>query len=155
MRPTRHGVTTLFNVRRTTFILLTLLSISLLSARSASVCAAEALGRLFFTPQQRYQIDQQTRQQGRSTVRISGYLLTMPSGKATAWVDGEAQEAEDGPDGLSVRANGSDLSHIVVTTPDGRKTRMRIGDQLDPVTGTVAEERVPIQRTTPSPAQKP
>lgn len=126
-----------------------------LLAASASTYAAEVLGRLFFTPEQRRQLDQQTRQQGRGTVRISGYLLTMPSGKATAWVDGAAQAAEDSADGLSVHANDSDLSNIVVTTPDGRKTRVRVGDQLDTTTGTVTEERIPIQRNAPKPSKQP
>lgn len=116
---------------------------------STSITATEALGRLFFTPEQRRQMEQQTHPQGRGSVRINGYLLTMPSGKATAWIDGAAQEAEDRSEGLSVHAQSADLSNIVVTTPDGKKARVRVGDRLNTVTGTVADERISIQRNLP------
>jgi len=112
--------------------------------------AAEPLGRLFFTPEQRMQLDQQNRRQPHGNVRINGYLLTLPSGKATAWVDGQPVSSHDAQGPLQLDADDDEVSSVTVTTQRGVKTRARVGDDVDTDTGAV-QSNAPtrIRRSSP------
>jgi hypothetical protein len=80
----------------------------------ATLCSAEPLGRLFFTPEQRAQLDY-SKLQGSDTGN-SGRALTVNGivqkhgGKRTAWINGVPQEAgnsdERAPDSLPVAVPG-------------------------------------------------
>jgi hypothetical protein len=95
---------------------------------------SEALGRLFFTPQQRSQLDRQRLQGMTSNFdQQASYTLNgevrRSSGKNTRWVNGEAQT---GP------------------TPHGV-----IGDTYHPATGEreslLGSGRIQVQKTAPKP----
>lgn len=91
---------------------------------SASMPAGE-LGRLFYTPQQRVQIDarhsfeQATVEPGASEVQLKG-VVRRSDGKTTLWVNGAAPET-----GNPGRQPGS----ATVALPDGSRAEMRVGDK--------------------------
>lgn len=113
----------------------------------AGPAAAQELGRLFFTPEQRAALD--ARRAARlpdkpaavaesPTTRVDGYVKRS-SGKSTVWVDGEAL-----PDGLQLEGlrvqRGNDPTRVTVTIgEDGRRIEMRVGETLDRSTGEVKD----------------
>jgi len=119
----------------------------LLALSLAGPAAAQELGRLFFTPEQRTALD--ARRAARlpdkpaataesPTTRVDGYVKRS-SGKSTVWVDGEAL-----PDGLQTEGlrvqRGSDPTRVTVTVgEDGRRIVLRIGETLDRATGAVKD----------------
>ncbi|TAK91492.1 MAG: hypothetical protein EPO06_04420 [Burkholderiaceae bacterium] len=132
-------------------ILLPLCCLGLLAGASAA-CAAETLGRLFFTPEQRVQLERQERQQPRGNVRINGYLLTLPSGKATAWIDGKPVAAREGSE-LHLDANDTAVSSITITNARGSKSRAHVGDAVDPESGAVQPNAPAHIQRNPAKAQ--
>ena len=119
----------------------------LLALMPAGPAAAQELGRLFFTPEQRAALD--ARRAARlpdkpaaaaesPTTRVDGYVKRS-SGKSTVWVDGEAM-----PDGLQLEGlrvqRGNDPTRVTVTIgEDGRRIVLRVGETLDRATGEVKD----------------
>ena len=119
----------------------------LLALLSAGPAAAQELGRLFFTPEQRAALD--ARRAARlpdkpaavaesPTTRVDGYVKRS-SGKSTVWVDGEAM-----PDGLQLEGlrlqRGNDPTRVTVTVgEDGRRIVLRVGESFDRATGQVKD----------------
>jgi hypothetical protein len=115
---------------------------------AAGTARAEALGRLFFTPEQREALD--ARRKARlpdkpaaavpvsPTTRIDG-VVKRSSGKSTVWVDGYAVPDGTQPEGLRVR-RGSDPSHVTVTVGENnRRVELRVGETLDRGSGEVKD----------------
>ena len=121
--------------------------LALLLALLPGPAAAQELGRLFFTPEQRAALD--ARRAARlpdkpaavaesPTTRVDGYVKRS-SGKSTVWVDGEAM-----PDGLQLEGlrvqRGNDPTRVTVTIgEDGRRIVLRVGETLDRATGEVKD----------------
>jgi len=119
----------------------------LLALLPAGPAAAQELGRLFFTPEQRAALD--ARRAARlpdkpaaaaesPTTRVDGYVKRS-SGKSTVWVDGEAM-----PDGLQIEGlrvqRGADPTRVTVTVGEGgRRVVLRVGETLDRATGEVKD----------------
>lgn len=113
----------------------------------AHQAAAQELGRLFFTPEQRDALD--ARRKARlpdrpvaaapaPTTRVDGYV-TRSSGRSTVFVDGEALSETMQPEGLQLR-RGRDPSRVtVIVGEDGRRIDMRVGQTLDRATGEVKD----------------
>ena len=118
------------------------LALGLLGAVPA---AAQELGRLFFTPEQRAALD--ARRAARlpdkpsvvresPTTRVDGYVARS-SGRSTVWVDGEALPDGTQPEGLRVQ-RGRDAGKVTVTFGEqARRIEMRVGETLDRSTGDV------------------
>lgn len=101
--------------------------------------AAEPLGRLFFTPEQRSVLERQ-RQTGRAdqpsiagaeSLRLDG-LLTRSGGRSTVWVNGQALYD---PHAAGIRPVAGQ-ARAATATASGKATEMRVGETLDPSTGT-------------------
>jgi hypothetical protein len=111
----------------------------------AGPAAAQELGRLFFTPEQRAALDARRAArlpdkpaavQESPTTRVDGFVARS-SGRSTLWVDGEPLADGAQPEGLRVQ-RGRDPSKVTVTFGDqGRRIEMRVGDTLDRSTGDV------------------
>lgn len=107
--------------------------------------AAQELGRLFFTPEQRAALDARraARLPDRPTVaresptsRVDGYVARS-SGRTTVWVDGETLADGAQPDGLRVQRS-RDAGKVTVTFGEQpRRVEMRVGETLDRSTGDV------------------
>lgn len=123
---------------------------------------AQALGRLFFTPEQREALD--ARRTARlpdkpaavtvsPTTRIDGYVKRS-SGKSTLWLDGYAVRNGSQPEGLRVRA-GRDPSRLTVRIgEDGRPIEIKVGQTLDRGSGEVIDPlgggEVSVERRGPA-----
>ncbi len=119
----------------------------LLGLLNADPAAAQELGRLFFTPEQRAALD--ARRAARlpdnpvaaapsPTTRVDGYVKRS-SGKSTVWLDGEPLPEGLQLEGLRVQ-RGDDPTRVTVTTgEDGRRIVLRIGETLDRATGAVKD----------------
>ena len=113
----------------------------------ASQAAAQELGRLFFTPEQRDALD--ARRKARlpdkpaavavsPTTRIDG-TVRRSSGRSTVFVDDEALSENAQPEGLLLR-RGADPGRVtVIVGEDGRRIEMRVGETLDRATGEVKD----------------
>lgn len=139
-----------------------MLSLSLLVAPAF---AADELGRLFFTPEQRAILDlarstqssaAQVAAEAYEGVTLSG-VVTRSDGKRTVWVNGQPQAMGDG--GGAGRSPAS--ASIPLPGGEGR-IRLKVGQTLDPTSGKVEEgyRRTPKlasepQTTPPAPSAAP
>jgi len=138
-----------------------------LAAAIAALCAlgaaqsasAQALGRLFFTPEQRAALD--ARRKARlpdkpvaaapsPTTRIDGYVQRS-GGRSTVWVNGEALPEGAQPEDLRVAPRRGDPARLSISTGEDRgSVEMRIGSTLDRGTGetrdVIGEGRITIRR---------
>ncbi len=113
----------------------------------AGAAAAQQLGRLFYTPEQRAALD--ARRAARlpdkpsaaaesPTTRVDGYVRRS-SGKSTVWMDGEPLPEGLQLEGLRVR-RGNDPTKVTVSVgEDGRRIELRVGETLDRATGEVKD----------------
>jgi hypothetical protein len=111
----------------------------------AGSAAAQELGRLFFTPEQRAALDARRAArlpdkpavaQESPTTRVDGFV-TRSSGRTTVWVDGEALPEGVQPEGLRVQRS-RDPSRVTVTFGErARRIELRVGETLDRGTGEV------------------
>jgi hypothetical protein len=115
-----------------------LLAIALTPAASAE----EALGRLFFTPERRQQLDRQRQLNIKDdkqlnedpTLTING-VVTRSSGKRTSWVNGAAQNETETPGGLTVRPQGRNPGNVVLQASDSPAANALVGETVNRTTG--------------------
>lgn len=107
--------------------------------------AAQELGRLFFTPEQRAALDARraarlpdkpAAAQESPTTRVDGFV-SRSSGRSTMWVDGEPLQDGAQPEGLRVQRS-RDTGKLTVTFGEqARRIEIRVGETLDRSTGDV------------------
>ncbi|MCP5249348.1 MAG: hypothetical protein H6942_12580 [Candidatus Accumulibacter sp.] len=108
--------------------------------------ADETLGRLFFTPERRQQLDRQRelnildRQQlpADPTLIIDG-VVVRSSGKRTAWVNGSPQHENDPWNGLAVTPRHGDPARVMIETSDSPAARARVGQTVNRNTGEATD----------------
>ena len=120
----------------------------LLGVATGQVAAQQNLGRLFFTEQQRQDLDrrrqaniQETAVVVESTVTINGQV-SRSSGRSTTWINGVPQESARKP-----------LDPARVTLPGGEgapSVTLKIGQTLDKVRGEIRDPAASGRITTPS-----
>lgn len=99
---------------------------------AAAAWAADPLGRLFFTPEEREQLERQrTRppveaRPSPSGVTVNG-LVQRSDGKAVVWVNGVPRPASSPAPGDGLAAQPLDPATVVVTTPEG-KVQVKVGE---------------------------
>jgi len=103
-----------------------LVLLALLSAGAA----AEPLGRLFFTPEQRVSADGLRAAASVGTTQRLDGLLTRSSGKATLWVNGQAQHG--GRAALGIPGPARDRARLAID--GGPAVLLRVGESIDAVT---------------------
>jgi hypothetical protein len=114
-----------------------LLALLLAAGATAAGAADEHLGRLFHTPEQRRQLDQQRTLgasrpglEERPTLRLDG-VLRHPDGRLTTWINGRPAEA-----GRLAPGQGPEQAHIV--TGAGKSVAIRVGEAL-PADGSATQ----------------
>jgi len=132
-----------------------LLAVALLLGLANSAAAADNLGRLFFTPQQRQDLDRRRQANiQESAVTVNSSLtangqVSRSRGKNTVWINGVPQENTKRP-----------LDPARVTLPAGEgepSVNIKIGQTLDKVRGRVRDPieggkiLTPSERRTPKP----
>ena len=119
-----------------------LLLLALFSAISPALRADEGLGRLFFTPERRQNLDRQRQlniQEKQEipedpTLTING-IVTRKSGKRTTWINGVAQNENETQSGVSVTPSRKDPGNITVQANDAPSAKARVGDTVNRNTG--------------------
>jgi hypothetical protein len=118
------------------------LSCALLLATALPMpAAAQELGRLFFTPEQRRALDRQREfnlvERGEiaeePALTIDG-VVTRTSGRHTVWINGVAYDDEDVP----VTPGRANPGRIAVRLPDGPDAEAGVGDTVNRNTGETA-----------------
>ncbi|MGD9788309.1 MAG: hypothetical protein AB7U30_10195 [Sulfuricellaceae bacterium] len=116
----------------------------LLLALPAPRLAADELGRLFFTPQERAMLDAQRhkdsgRALGSDTLTVNG-LVTRSGGEGTVWLNGiPIQEKQPTPN-ITITARQGPGGKVQVQIPrGGQKVDVRVGQTLDTTSGKVRE----------------
>ncbi len=122
----------------------------------AVVCStpvqAESLGRLFFTPAQRANLDAGKKEKnmqaapvrrGPAIVKLDG-VVVRSDGETTVWVNGKASNR--GRSGRIRAAPAADPASARVNVPGAGPRELRVGQQLDTITGTVRESFAPPLR---------
>jgi hypothetical protein len=114
----------------------------------AGNAAAQELGRLFFTPEQRAALDARrkarvpdkpaaTPQAESPVTRING-AVQRSGGKSTVWVNGEA--VPEGQAGASANPRVASPGRVAVPSGDGsRGYELRVGESLDRGSGEVRD----------------
>ena len=114
-----------------------------------ALAAAQELGRLFFTPEQRQALDERRRARipdkpaavivESVTTRISGQVLRS-GGRSTVFVNDEAVPEGADAGGLSVAPGRSDPSRVsIVEGENNERLRLRVGETLDRGSGEVRD----------------
>ena len=107
-----------------------------------AVRAGDDLGRLFFTPERRQQLDRQRemnlldKQQAPAdpTLTVDG-VVTRSSGKRTAWVNGNPQHENDAWSGLTVSTRAGNPAQVLIESGDAPAARARVGETVNRSTG--------------------
>jgi hypothetical protein len=109
--------------------------------------AAQELGRLFFTPEQREALDARRRARlpdkpaalaPSPTTRVDG-SVKRSLGKSTVWIDGSAVPEGTQPEGLRIRRGGDPSRVTVIVGEDSRRIELRVGETLDRASGEVKD----------------
>lgn len=108
--------------------------------------ADETLGRLFYTPEQRQQLDRQRemnileRQQisADPTLTVDG-IVTRSSGRRTAWINGNPQHEDQSRGSLTVTPRRGDPGKVVIRANDSRSARARVGETVNRGSGEVQD----------------
>ena len=135
--------------RRATLVLAGAL---LLAAEVESAMAVDNLGRLFFTPQQRQDLDRRRQANiQESTVTVNSFVtvngqVSRSNGKNTVWINGVPQETSRKP---------ADPSRVTVQGGEGeRSINLKVGQTLDRVRGQVKDpaegDSVPAEPVRPA-----
>src|SRR5262245_57112194 len=109
----------------------------LLAAGTESAVAVDNLGRLFFTPQQRQDLDrrrqaniQESAVTANSFVTVNGQV-SRSNGKNTVWINGVPQETSRKP---------ADPSRVTVQGGEGEPSvNLKVGETFDRVRGQVKD----------------
>ena len=135
----------------------------LFSGPSPSAFSEDGLGRLFFTPERRLNLDRQrqmniqTRPEAPEdpTLTING-VVTRSTGKRTVWINGVSQNENEPPGNVSVIPSRTEPARLNVNTGQAA-SNARVGDTINRNTGEATDQLGggTITRTHPrSPAGK-
>lgn len=121
-------------------------SLPLLAACPTATLADDGLGRLFFVPERRQQLDRQrdlniVDQQplpADPTLTING-IVTRSSGRRTAWVNGSPLNDNEQSSGLTVTPRPGDPGKIVIESSDSPAARARVGQTVNRNTGEATD----------------
>ena len=110
-------------------------------AASATGASGE-LGRLFFTPERRRELDRQREFKTEEkpapasdpTLTIDG-VVTRSSGKRTVWINGTAHDDGQHADGTAIGTSRRNPGQVVVRPANTRPIPAKVGDTVDRATG--------------------
>jgi hypothetical protein len=129
--------------------------VGILLSLPACAAAADDLGRMFFTPEQRATLDKTRKQNSRSeadrefkppapplpqNVSVTG-MIRRSDGKNTIWLNNRVVD-ERPASGIVARAGKRD-NQVRLTLPDaGTSVELKVGQTLEVVSGTIEENYV-------------
>lgn len=113
-------------------------------AQAAGVAdnAANELGRLFFSAEKRALLDRQRSQNVHEERTLQGAIMSLDGvvqragGKATVWVNGRAQQENDGSrTGLGVAVQAGVPGRALLSPADDLPTKLQVGEAVNRATG--------------------
>ncbi len=140
-----------------------LCTFAVLASLSPILNAEEELGRLFFTPERRQNLDRQRllniqeKQEipEEPTFTING-LVTRSSGKRTAWINGVSQNENETQSGVSVTPKRREPGKVIVQASESPTANASVGDTVNRNTGEATDllngGRISIRRAVPAKA---
>lgn len=148
-----------------------LLTLTGLSLTGNLAQAAEPLGRFFFTPAQRAQLDVARSQKSRATLASEpsdeaaaaplpeiltyGGFVRRSDGKSTIWLNNRAVQDQQPIEGLAVTGRVKSNGDVTLQVPQtNRNIELKAGQSVDLGTGVI-EEPFARQVTAPKPEPKP
>ncbi|HUY03514.1 MAG TPA: hypothetical protein VMV33_09530 [Rhodocyclaceae bacterium] len=108
------------------------LAVAVALASTAQPVLASGLGRLFFSPEQRSQLDRQRNGERQpradsATLFIDG-VVRRSDGATTVWINGVAQR--EGLPGIRILPSAQDPSRVTLRIEGGAPVRLRVGEAL-------------------------
>jgi hypothetical protein len=133
----------------------------------AQAFAGEPIGRLFFTPAQRTQLDNARSQKNRATlaseqqegapapevVTYSG-MVRRSDGKSTVWINNRSVQDREAPGGVAVGRVHPDGALTIQVPQSSRNVELKVGQSVEVLSGTI-EEPYARRFTAPRPPAKP
>lgn len=118
----------------------------LMASGPSAVAEEQALGRLFFTPERRQQLDRQREMNlldeqqipADPTLTIDG-IVTRSSGRRTAWVNGQAQHEDDLWSGLTVTPRHGEPGKVLLEISDSPAASARVGQTVNRNSGEATD----------------
>jgi hypothetical protein len=116
--------------------------------------AAEPLGRLFFTPQQRSTLDNARGQKIKIEVEVEtetetptppenisvNGVIKRSDGKSTVWINNQPLNEKRAPRGIKIINRSADDARVTLQLPpSSRNVDLKVGQNLDAVTGQIQE----------------
>jgi hypothetical protein len=106
---------------------------------------AEALGKLFFTPERRAALERQrqlnlpeTRTLEGNEVRLDG-VVTRSSGRSTIWINQQPQNENASGTGVAAKASPSAPGRAVITPSEESSTTLKVGESINRATREKAD----------------
>jgi len=113
--------------------------------------AAEPLGRLFFTPQQRATLDNargqnikidvevETETPNLEIISVNG-MIKRSDGQSTVWINNRPLNEKRAPSGIKIISRSADDARVTLQLPPSRRNvDLKVGQNLDAVTGQIQE----------------
>lgn len=129
-------------------VLLPLVAFILVAEAAA---AGEPLGRLFFTPAQRAQLDAARAGKGRAPAAEAeepplphiityGGIVRRSDGKTTVWINNRAVDGDRSADSPALPGEARPDGSVLLRLPHSDRTvRLRVGQSVEVVSGTIEE----------------
>jgi hypothetical protein len=117
----------------------------------SSPAPAQELGPLFFTPEQRQELDRQREFSLSGQNEISGDLapanptlsidgvVTRSSGKRTVWINNIAQDGQESDQSVTTITKRENPGAVIVQPEDGPATHAKVGDTVNRNTGETTD----------------
>lgn len=121
------------------------------------VSAAEPLGRLFYTPQQRTTLDSARRQNIKvdiatetptspENISVNG-VIKRSDGQSTVWINNHPINEKRAPNGITIISRSADNASVTLQLPQSsRYVDLKVGQSLDATSGKIQEsyQRPPL-----------
>ncbi len=108
----------------------------------ASAADAPGLGRLFFTPERRAELERQRNLKTQEAQTLQGATMSLDgvvyrsSGKTTVWINRQAQNEHDAPrTGVSVTVSPKTPGSALVAPGEEAPTQLKVGETINRSTG--------------------
>lgn len=122
--------------------------------------AAEPLGRLFFTPEKRAQLERQRQFNIQEAQTLEGATMSLDgvvirsTGKRTVWINSRAQHDNAAPAGVAADVSRRDPGRAVLTAGEETPAPLKVGESINRATrdkmDALGEGRVSVTRTPPA-----
>ena len=119
---------------------------ALLGQTAGAEETSEQLGRLFFTPERRQNLDrlrqlniQEQQEIPEDTALTINGVVTRSSGKRTVWINGVTQNENDMAGSVSVTPNRRDPARVTVHVSDTPVAKAKVGETVNRDTGEATD----------------